>query len=646
MFVKRHFPNLLGKAVFLILTSTSIAGYAQSNAANPTNSLPKIEDFFQAPSMSGVEISPNGRYVAARIGGKNNRAELIVLDIETLKPTVVAAYQNDDIGLFRWINNDRLIYTTTDILHIFNEMGRSYGLYAVNRDESKYKSLGRQYGFYEVNHDYKTNDVFVYRPEAIGYNHLFNLNTSSGHAEELDIPLHSNDWIFDRNDQLNVVMTHFKDKASIQYFDGATKQWKVVKEFNYFKDDALHPLYLDANGFLYVTDYGKGDKRSIYKWDIKNNKISDKAIITSPDFDIAPTFIESKKGLLGVRFKVDAEVTYWFDEKMKAVQAEIDQRLPTTINSIGTPWDPELPYITITAFSDQQPAIFLLYNLETKKITKLGAAYPAIKSNQMATVEFNKIKARDGIDIPVYVTTPAGKDRKNLPAIVLVHGGPWVRGGSLEWNPTSQFLASRGYLVIEPEFRGSQGYGKALSIAGRKQWGLAMQDDVTDATQWAVNQGYADANRICIAGASYGGYATLMGLAKAPNLYKCGIEWIGVTDINLIFDKNWGDISDDGKNFGLPLWVGDLVQDAQQLKDTSPVNVTEKITQPLLMAYGEDDRRVPLEHGKRFYKKVKEHNPKVEFITYEHEGHGFRALETNVDFWGRVEKFLEKNIGK
>jgi dipeptidyl aminopeptidase/acylaminoacyl peptidase len=229
---------------------------------------------------------------------------------------------------------------------------------------------------------------------------------------------------------------------------------------------------------------------------------------------------------------------------------------------------------------------------------------------------------------------------------VLVHGGPWARGGRGGWEPQAQFLASRGYAVLEPEFRGSSGFGLKHLRAGFKQWGLKMQDDVADGAKWAIAQGIADPQRICIAGASYGGYAALMGLIKDADIFKCGISWAGVTDINLMYSVQWSDIDDVSKRYSMPIMIGDQDQDAAQLKATSPLENAARLKQPLLLAYGGSDRRVPLVHGTKFRDAVKQTNPDVEWVEYPEEGHGWTLLATSVDFWNRVEKFLNKNIGR
>jgi dipeptidyl aminopeptidase/acylaminoacyl peptidase len=261
----------------------------------------------------------------------------------------------------------------------------------------------------------------------------------------------------------------------------------------------------------------------------------------------------------------------------------------------------------------------------------------------MATREMLRFPARDGLSIPVHITTPKGI-KGPFPTVVLVHGGPYVRGGEWRWDAESQFLASRGYLVIEPEFRGSTGFGAKHFVSGWKQWGLAMQDDLADAAQWAIKKGLSDPKRVAIAGSSYGGYAAMMGLIKNPELFKVGVNWVGVSDIDLMYTARWSDTSRQWKDYGLPVLVGDRVKDREQFILTSPLKQAAKLTQPILMAYGDEDTRVPIAHGYAMRDALKKHNGSVEWITYKDEGHGWVLEANNIDFWTRVAKFLDTNL--
>ena len=406
------------------------------------------------------------------------------------------------------------------------------------------------------------------------------------------------------------------------------------------------PRYLDADGKLYVRAHGGGDKSALYIYDPATRSLSAKPVLASPEFDLDPGFVSTDRGLLGLRYTIDAEVTEWLDPGMKAVQAAVDRLLPSTANRISIPRRAETSYVLVESFSDVQPTMFKLYDTRTRKLVELGAIIPAIPPASLGTTDMVHYKARDGMPIPAYLTVPAGRAKKNLPMVVLVHGGPWLRGGSWSWNPEVQFLASRGYVVLQPEFRGSAGFGSRHFKAGWKQWGLAMQNDVADGARWAIASGLADPKRICIAGGSYGGYAALMGLINDPELFKCGIDWAGVTDIGLMYSVHWSDIPDDYKRYGMPVLVGDRIADAAQLKAASPLDNAARIRQPLLMAYGGWDMRVPIVHGEKLRDAVRQHNDKVEWVVYPNEGHGWSKPENQVDFWTRVEAFLQRNLAE
>ena len=358
----------------------------------------------------------------------------------------------------------------------------------------------------------------------------------------------------------------------------------------------------------------------------------------------AAVFESTTRRLLGFQYESDAPGTYWFDEKMLAIQAIVDKKLPATINALNCAGKDENRVCVVRSGSDQQPSKFYLFQPERNEWTVVGETRPWINPRKMARVDFHRFQARDGLSIPVYVTTPTDGASGPRPAVVLIHGGPNVRGGHWVWNPQAQFLASRGYLVIEADYRGSTGYGFKHFQAGWKQWGLAMQDDIADATNWAIAKGFADKNRIAIGGASYGGYATLMGLIKNPELFRCGFEWAGVTDIDLRFSVTWSDASDRILRYDLRTLMGDPEKDAAQFQATSPLRLHKHLTQPLLLGYGASDRRVPLVHGTKLRDEVMKHNDHVEWVAYDLEGHGWALTKNNIDWWTRVEKFLERNM--
>jgi len=242
------------------------------------------------------------------------------------------------------------------------------------------------------------------------------------------------------------------------------------------------------------------------------------------------------------------------------------------------------------------------------------------------------------------VTRLPGPVDKPRPAVVVVHGGPFLRGASWAWRAEAQFLASRGYVVIEPEFRGSTGWGDAHYRAGWKQWGGTMIDDITDALRHVVNAGIADPKRVCVMGSSYGGYATLMSLVKEPDLYRCGIAHAAVTDLRHRFEIPWSDLDLLGRRVVLPLTMGDLHDDAAMFVTQSPLEQVQRIKAPVLLLHGDDDLRVPVQNGERMRDALKKAGKQVEWVLYPDEGHGFSRPANELDYWRRVETFLSRHL--
>ncbi|MDQ1834368.1 alpha/beta hydrolase family protein [Massilia scottii] len=666
-----RFPAFLRGAALLACTLITPAFSADAVPAVP----PPIADFFDNPAFSAASLSPSGKYLAVRFSNDNKRDRLIVIDLATNAIKVVAQFADRDVDTFQWVNDERLVLDSTDKSIGPGDAIYGPGLFAVNRDGSGFKQLVQVSGNFVQEHGVArttlpanhylveqlgaqaSDDVYVINPKRDGldeagdikYVNLVRVNTVTGRAETVKRPGPCQGWLLDHKGEPRLCIALEKNIETIWYLDPASKEWRKIASFDAYLGgkEAFTPLAFGPDGTLYVlSDAGK-DKAALHTFDLKTSQVNEKPLVALADYDFSGRLITTRDKMLGVRYLSDARATVWFDEKMKTLQATIDAALPATANMINPPTRPDSPWVLVQAYSDKQPTHYTLYNLDSAKFTSVGSTQERIVPAQMAEQELVRTTARDGLTVPAWLTLPHGK-RKNLPMVVLVHGGPYVRGNEWGWSADSQFLASRGYAVLEPEFRGSTGFGTKHYRAGWKQWGLKMQDDIADATKWAIAQGIADPKRICIAGASYGGYATLMGLANDPALYKCGVNWIGVTDINLLYTGHWSftsDLSSAYLKYGAPTLIGDPEKDADQLRATSPLLQAARITQPLLMAYGAADRRVPLYHGKKFYEALKEHNPNVEWVVYQEEGHGWSLPKNRIDFWGRVEKFLGRHIG-
>jgi dipeptidyl aminopeptidase/acylaminoacyl peptidase len=296
------------------------------------------------------------------------------------------------------------------------------------------------------------------------------------------------------------------------------------------------------------------------------------------------------------------------------------------------------------AFSDQNPGIYLLLDLDKHKLTPLATRMKWIKPAQMAPMLSVKYQARDGIVIHGFLTVPVGHQPKDLPLVVMPHGGPWVRD-VWGFDPMVQLLANRGYAVLQMNYRGSPGYGEELFEKAHRQIGKAIQDDIEDATRWAIAAGVADPKHIAIMGASYGGYSTLFALGHNPELYRCGISLAGVTDWPAIYDDRRGDPDAKEANKYWRREIGDPDKDQETLKAISPVNFADKITAPVLIVQGKDDHTVPREQAKLMISALEKVGRTPESLFISELAHGYGNERQRLQIYKAVVAFLEKNLG-
>ncbi len=653
-----------------ILLSLGIAGAAYAGDTAPAKlTTVKIvkpipaEDFFKKPDLSDLVMSPNGKYIAA-LRPVDGRKKLVIIDLASKTSLVVAGSPLYDVAGVSWINNDRLRYSVYEAEAGIGEQTGG-GMFVIDRDGKNDRTIAvkainnnnwrdREMRYFGQVPEKDSSDIFVTASERNAKQvDIYRLDTRTGKKTLLtfDAPELADTWVLDRAGVPRVASSTIDFKTSIFYRDAAGAPWRKLATFGIEDKDTFVPMSFDYdNKTLYVLAHADGkDKQSVFKYDLVNNKVDPTVVYADAKVDIekgAMLFSRKKQKMVGARYQADKLTINWFDPALRNLQASIDAALPGKINVITNAETTETGLMMVYSYSDRDPGSYYLYDDNKKDLQFLLAQRPWIDPDQMADSRPFRYKARDGLEIPAYLTMPNGASGKNMPLVVYVHGGPNVHGETWEWHPDAQFLASRGYAVLQPEYRGSTGYGWQLFRSSWKQWGLSMQDDVTDGVKYLIDQGIVDKNRVCIAGASYGGYAVMMGLVKDPEFYQCGINFVGVTDIMLKFSVTWSDYAgSDWAKFGMPVMVGDPVKDAEQFKRTSPLQNADKIVKPVLMAYGGQDHRVPMVHGEKMRDALKGRVP-VEWVVYPEEGHGWNKTSNSVDFWTRVENFLNKNIGQ
>ncbi|MBV8603108.1 MAG: S9 family peptidase [Pelomonas sp.] len=635
---------------------------------------PPAAAFFAKSQLGQAKLSPSGKRLAFESANASGRVGLVILDLEDRGKLYPAGLGDADVIGFDWVGDDRLVFSAVD-LHKVGSDRSAPGLFSVMYNGERFRELVHTTGSFVQTADdsaLRWNHLLLDVPrsgtlpdEVIVGRLLFAdrhldavepvwLNVRTGASRDLEVgrlPPGVKHWWFDSAGHPRALYASRDGQGSYWWRGPDDEAWRRIASGPVL-DLPFSVAGVDDAGHLYVrVSRGAGGTAELARFDFAKMAPADKSLVAVPGFDLDGSLLHGEPGaaLLGVRLDVDAETTAWFDPAMRAFQAEVDARLPGHVNRIACRrcGAPDMVAI-VRSYSDQDPGTLYAYTAADRHWTRVIAAQKDIDPRRMATVALERIKARDGRDLPVWLTLPPGaKPGEPRPAVVMVHGGPWVREGHWRWDATNQFLASRGYLVIAPDFRGSTGYGDAHYRAGFKQWGQAMEADLADALRWAEAKGLAQKGRACIMGASYGGYAALMGPVRDPALYRCAIAYAAVTDFDLFLKGNWwvgDDLSDEGRRYGLSTAVGDTQADAAMLAANSPLLQARQMHAPVLLGWGERDLRVPIEHGERLRAALTAAgNPPV-WVSYPDEGHSLADTAVQIDYAERVEAFLEKNL--
>lgn len=394
----------------------------------------------------------------------------------------------------------------------------------------------------------------------------------------------------------------------------------------------------DSDTMVVLSRDGR-DTWAMYRYDVATRRTTE-LLVGHPTEDLIEIHEDARQDLIRAMTHGLKPNTYWFDERWAMLQRSIDKVLLGAVNILrGDPHGKVL----VLSYSDRDPGSWMVLNTANMTLREVGRSRQGIDADAMRPMQTIRYEAADGLAIPAYLTLPEGP-AKPRPMVVYIHGGPVARD-EWAWDFDVQFLAAAGYAVFQPQFRGSAGFGRKFEEAGYRQWGLAMQDDVTAGVKAMIQRGVADPDRICIYGASYGGYAALWGLVKTPELYRCGVSLAGVSDIGERF-SDWSDTnsSEVGREW-LRFAVGDIDTMSAQFDAVSPEKHAAQIHVPVLLAHGTDDRRVPIGHSKRMASALKAAHGSVETHWYENEGHGLTTLFNIRDYESAVLDFLDRNIG-
>lgn len=605
---------------------------------------PKIalEDFFKNPEKTSYQISPDGSYYSY-LAPYESRKNIYVENIESGETKRVTSQTDRDIAGYFWANNEQLVFMRDD------GGNENWYLVATDVNTGEEKPLTKMEGVRSQIID-DLEDI----PEEmiIGLNQRnpqvfdpYRLNLTTGEMTMIaENPGNITGWMTDHNGQLRVANATDGVSTSLLYRDSEDDDFRVVLTTN-FKESVSPRFFTFDNKNVYANSNIGRDKEAAIIFDIANGKELEELYENENNDVNGISYSRKRKVITAARYTAEKQQRHFFDEEAKKTFERLQNELEGYEVAITSSTREEDKYI-IRTYSDRSLGAYYLYDKTSDELRHIADVSPWINEENMATMKPIKYQSRDGLTIHGYLTLPKGmEDAKNLPVVVNVHGGPWARD-NWGFNPEVQFLANRGYAVIQMNFRGSTTYGRKFWEASFDQWGLSMQEDVQDGALWLIDQGIADPKRIAIYGGSYGGYATLQGLVKDPEFYACGIDYVGVSSL-FTFMKTippyWAPYLD-----MMHEMVGDpsVAEDSVRMAATSPALNADKIVAPLFIAQGANDPRVVKSESDQMVEAMKSRGVTVEYMVKDNEGHGFRNEENKFEFYGAMERFLGEHIGQ
>jgi len=671
----------------LFLAAAALLATTAATAVQPGS----VEAYFRPSEFGQVSLSPDGRHIATRRIGDDYEMNLLVLDADTLVESntpnarAITSFETGGVAAYMWKNDERLIFVgQADLLAEGPAGGNFVGAYSIGIDGSEPRRFLERYCYEAGNRgqfcrpsnsnrdavflDFSNilsrqadNDRYLTIQMGEGgsfspYKDVYRLDTRTGRINQIeDSPIRFLRWYSDSEGDLRLAVMNEPGTIDyhVMYRDEADGEWRTILTYS---NDEVDVQGFDSDDRHVVVRSRMGrDKFAVFRLDSATGDLG-APVIEDPDFDIETVRFTSsdqdqRPGIAYAATRGDIPRRYYVDAALQEVQDTVDYYFPDTQNTLES-WDDAHNRFIIRAWNDRQPGRYYLLDMEAGKLRFLFDARPWQNPEEMGEMRPIEYTARDGVLIRGYITLPPGyQDGDPVPLILNPHGGPYGPRDDYGWSYEPQFFASRGWATLQVNYRGSGGYGAHFETMAYRQWGLEMQDDLTDAVAWAIDQGFADPDHVCIYGASYGGYATLQGLVKTPDLYACGVSYVAVSALDTLLDT---DTRNRGSQMGNTFWstimqryLGELGNDAdmERLRATSPLYHVDRIRVPLLAIHGEADPRVDIDT--QFYPLVRAlrgQNKQFEQIVGPYEGHGFFTGEVTIDLYTRMAEFLSRYL--
>jgi dipeptidyl aminopeptidase/acylaminoacyl peptidase len=603
-----------------------------------------VHDFFSNPERAYYRLSDDGKTLGF-MQPYENRMNVHVVELPSgggapdfAQARRLTGETNRDIAIYYWKGSQRILYVKDfggdENFHVVSVDVASGAVTDLTPGEKIraeiVDELRDDSEHILIQHNQRDPQVFD----------VFRVEVAAGKAELVaQNPGNITGWITDHDGLVRAAVTTDGVNNGLLYRDRESESFKTVLTTDFRTQ--VQPIEFTAdNKKLYVISNRGRDKTALTVLDPADAQES-APLFEHAEVDIdTASFSDERKVLLCAHFQTWKSERHCFDPQITDIYAKLEAQLPGFEIILQSSDRKETKYI-VAAVNDRTEGTRYVYDVSADKLGKLGDINPKINPTDMAPMKPVSYVTRDGLKINGYLTLPVGREPKNLPVVVNPHGGPWARDGWY-FNPEVQFLANRGYAVFQMNYRGSTGYGRKFWEASFKQWGKAMQDDITDGVMWLIKEGVADPKRVGIYGGSYGGYATLAGVTFTPDLYAAAVDYVGVSNMFTFM------------NSIPPYWepmrrqfyemVGDIEKDKELLKAASPVFHADRIKTPVLIAQGANDPRVNKAESDQMVEALKKRGIDVEYLVKDNEGHGFRNEENQFEFYGAMERFFAKYL--
>ncbi|OGO76959.1 MAG: phospholipase [Chromatiales bacterium RIFOXYA1_FULL_46_5] len=639
--------------LFGLILASGVLAFSSVAAENNKAGVLPLETFYQGERIEQLRLSPDGKRLVAL---KNIKEDTLIQLIDLISGESVYLGKTDNkkyrFAWVRWANNTHLLAsfrygdvrgmgTKTNETRLFSLEAKEGAqlvpmVKAVRKGEhqSQFQDDVMKLRFPDDDHFLLGLDR-----EIAGHDTVYQVNVKTGKASVLQRQRSNvRTWVVDRQGQVRA-STDYNDRtteSSVRVLRPGQTEWVEAWRWPAFSEQAISILGFGKDPKdLYISANHEG-RLAVFKVDLTKADLPRQLILSHPVYDIEGSLIYSaaRDEPVGIYFSDESSRSLFWDDEFKAFQAGLDKALPDTVNYITNLSSDDRSYL-VYATNATNPGLYLLGNRDEKSLLPLAETFPGLNEENLVHKEKISYKARDGLNIEGYLSVPKGKTGPGA-LVVLPHGGPFSQDSN-SFDTFSAYLANKGYLVFQPNFRGSSGYGHQFLTQAVGQYGMAMQDDITDGTHYLIEQKIADPKRICIMGASYGGYAALLGAARTPDLYQCAVSFAGISDLRELRSsyRNYTNYNLAKKQFG---------EDNDLLEQNSPLNMVEQIKVPVLLLHGTEDRSVPVKQSRMMASALADEKKVFSYIEIEDGTHHLDYLPHRKQTFEAIDAFLDKYL--